>query len=96
MLRRHTPPTGTPAGNSLYDEVLTIMRRFVSPTMAESALRKAITECGGAPSTLEPAHLTVVIEHAMMALRLFCAPEKLSELMIVLAETCDKHRTGRA
>lgn len=96
MLRRHTPSGSTPLGNTLYQELSTLLRRFVSPMMADSALRKAVAECGTSPTGLEPNQLSMVTEHAMVALRLFCPTERLPELMIALAELCDQRRTGRA
>jgi hypothetical protein len=37
----------------------------------------------------------MVVEHAMQGLRLFCDAERLSELMLLLAEACDRWRERR-
>ena len=91
-------PTVPPAGSirptdppgSLHDDVVAILRRYVSEIMLASTLKKSLEECRLGEGDLDVDNLPRVVEQMMVSLRLFCDPDKLPTLMLELAELCDR------
>jgi hypothetical protein len=77
-----------PGGSVTYLRVSAVMEKYVSKIMVRSVLARALEEHRIAPNAMRPGDAKMVIEHAMVSLRLFCAPERLSEVMLELAELC--------
>jgi hypothetical protein len=75
-------------GSAAYEQMLAILRQYVSGILAESTLAQALAASGCNTASFGPGHAETVIEHAMIGLRMFCEPGRLPDLMIALAEYC--------
>jgi hypothetical protein len=78
-----------PAGASqCYRDLSAILEKYISPLLVHSTLRSALNHQRTSPGAFERKHITGVVEHAMIGMRLFCDPARLPDLMIELAEHC--------
>lgn len=71
-----------------------ILERYISALSVRSTLARSLERCGLHAGELPSKDAAHVVAEAMVALRLFCPPNKLPELMLELAdfcEACDSH-----
>lgn len=80
-------PEGT-----MCERLMEILQRYVSRITAVSMLRTVLAHRDLHEPHIEADNLVEVVEEVMRGLRLFCAPDRLPDLMIELAEFCD-HET---
>lgn len=89
MSRSSSKMRAMPLGASgAYTDMMGILQQYVSGILAESTVGQSLVAHGRSPSTFGPRDVDVVIEHAMIGLRMFCDPTRLPDLMIALAEYC--------
>ncbi len=80
-----------PAGASTtYREISAILGKYVTVILVHSTLKSALEMRSIAPQGFSRVDAPVVIEHAMVGLRLFCDPKELPALMLELADYCTR------
>lgn len=75
---------------SLRDRLVTILGRYVSPITVCSTLTTALAQRPPSEREIDVNNLVDVVGEVMIGLRLFCEEEKLPDLMVDLAEFCDR------
>jgi len=81
-------PTKQPVSPT-YRRIAEVLERYVSKIMVQAVLSRALEERRVTAQSLGPRDVKAVVEHAMVSLRLFCAADRLPDLMLALAEVCD-------
>ena len=82
------PKRGTP--DSGYERIRQILLAYLSPILVDSVLDRALLARNLSPTLLSDAALSEVTADIMVGLRLFVPEERLSQLMLELAETLDR------
>lgn len=72
------------------ERLMEILQRYVSRITAVSMLRTVLAHRDIHEPHIQADNLVEVVEEVMQGLRLFCAPDRLPDLMIELAEFCDQ------
>ncbi len=75
---------------SLYSDLVTIMVRYLSRTSVESTLGVSADRLGISLENLEPREVENLVAQAMIGLRIFCNPDRLPDLMLDLADYCER------
>jgi hypothetical protein len=73
-----------------YEQLTSVLERHVSRITAMSVLASVLAQCSLAPHDVRGHNIVDVVEKLMVGLRLFCDPTRLPDLMIELAELCDR------
>lgn len=74
----------------LYDGLVEVARRYLSEPSVRAAIDKTLERRRLEPNDLATDTLPEVVAEAMVGLRMFCDPEKLGDLMVDLAEYCER------
>ena len=74
----------------LYDGLLEVAKRYLSEPSVRAAIDKTLEDRRLEPHDLATDTLPGVVAEAMVGLRMFCEPEKLGDLMMDLAEYCER------
>ena len=74
---------------AIYDGLVVVLRGYLTAASVAAALDTTLKNRGLAPETLDAEKLPEVVAEAMVGLRMFCAPERVGDLMIDLAEYCE-------
>lgn len=82
-----TPGSRDSAG--VYDGLVVVLRRYLSRESVEATLTTVLTKRGLTPDRLDSGNLPEVVAEAMIGLRLFCAPDRIGDLMLDLADYCE-------
>ena len=77
------------ASGTRYSQIRAVLLRYLSPILVDSVLDRAMRARNLSPTFLSESALAEVTADIMVGLRLFVAEERLSELMVELAETLD-------
>jgi hypothetical protein len=77
-----------------YDRLIEILGRYVSQITVTSMVAAVLAERTMLAQELGADTLIDFVEEVMVGLRLFCPPERLPDLMIELAELCDRETLG--
>jgi hypothetical protein len=90
--RLRTEPRGPKRAplDSGYERIRRILLGYLSPILVDSVLDRALLARNLSPSMLSDAALGEVTADIMVGLRLFVPEERLSQLMLELAETLDR------
>jgi hypothetical protein len=72
-----------------YGEIRAVLLRYLSPILVDSVLDRAMRARNLSPAHLSESALAEITSDIMVGLRLFVAEERLSQLMLELAETLD-------
>lgn len=81
---------GTPA---LFDDVLRVLCRSLSPINARGALERALGRLGVQPEALSTAHLPALVRELRVAMRLFLDPSQTAKLLQEI-DALSGHRSG--
>ena len=84
------------SGSLAYVRIAEVLSRYVSRIMVQATLARALEEHGAIAHSLRPREAKAIVEHAMVSLRLFCPPDRLSDLMLALADVCDELEQGES
>ena len=76
--------------SATYRELVGLMAAYLSHASIEATLSTVLEKKRLSPAELGPADLPEVVAEAMVGLRLFCDPERLPDLMVDLAELCER------
>jgi hypothetical protein len=76
--------------DSGYERIRQILLGYLSPILVDSVLDRALHARNLSPALLSDAALAEVTADIMVGLRLFVPEERLSQLMLELAETLDR------
>jgi len=76
--------------DSGYERIRQILLGYLSPILVDSVLDRALLARNLSPTLLSAAALGEVTADIMVGLRLFVPEERLSQLMLELAETLDR------
>jgi len=63
---------------------------YISPLTVDMVLQRTLGAVGASPETLECGQIDVVVETAMVSLRMFVAEGKLPDLMLDLASLVEE------
>jgi hypothetical protein len=88
-MRAEARAVSSPYGTG-YDRIREILLRYLSPILVDSVLDRALHARQLAPAFLGEAALAEMTADIMVGLRLFVPEDRLSELMLELAETLDE------
>lgn len=80
----------SPIPTMLLKGLVDVMVRYLSHTSVESTLGVAAGRIGVSLEHLEPSEVEHLVAEAMVGLRIFCDPEKLPDLMLDLADYCER------
>ncbi len=69
-----------------YDDVRGCLERYLSKILVDSVMNRALAHHDLKPDELTLQDLEVVVEDAMVGLRLFVAAERLPDVMVELSE----------
>jgi hypothetical protein len=69
-----------------FEEIRACLERYLSKILVESVLTRALTHHALTPEALTLPDLEVVVEDAMVGLRLFVPADRLPDLMVELSE----------
>jgi len=72
-----------------YGQIRDVLLRYLSPILVDSVLERAMRARNLSPMTLSDTTLAEITSDIMVGLRLFVPEERLSQLMLELAETLD-------
>ena len=75
---------------SMHDRLVTILERYISPITVRSVLTGALAQRDPAQREIDVSNVVDVVGEVMIGLRLFCDQEKLADLMLELADFCDR------
>lgn len=73
-----------------YERLTGILERYISRSTMTAMLKTVMTERGISPESMSAEDLAGVVEEVMIGLRLFCTPSRIPDLMLELAELCDR------
>lgn len=73
-----------------YEELEGILERYVSRITMSSMLSSVLAQRSLSQHDVDGENIIPVVEEVMVGLRLFCDPARLPDLMIELAELCDR------
>lgn len=74
-------------GNALYTRLLETLKKYVSPITAQSILSQTIDNENIDPQLLQKQDLERIYQSSIfVGVRIFCAPEKLTNAMLDLAK----------
>lgn len=76
--------------NDMRERLTAILERYVSRITVVSMLTTVLAHRGVSEHYIHADNLVELVEEVMRGLRLFCAPDRLPDLMIELAEFCDR------
>lgn len=85
--RSFSPP---PRARGLYDDLADLIARHISRITVMSIMGNTLGHRSMTPSDINAENVVQFIEELMVGLRLFCEPTRLPDLMIELAEFCDR------
>jgi hypothetical protein len=89
-LRAEPPATKTSGAYvTRYGQIRAVLLRYLSPILVDSVLDRAMHARNLSPEFLSESALAEVTADIMVGLRLFVPGERLSQLMLELAETLD-------
>jgi hypothetical protein len=89
--RRHAEPRAERSHYGTgYERIREILLRYLSPILVDSVLDRALHARHPSPAFLGETALAEITADIMVGLRLFVPEERLSELMLELAETLDQ------
>jgi len=71
--------------STCYRRLRETLRGYISPLTVDMVLHRTLGAIGATPETLSCSQLDVVVETAMVSLRMFVAEGKLPDLMLDLA-----------
>jgi hypothetical protein len=71
-----------------YRALALVLEKYVSALLVHSTLRSALAHCGTTPAAFKKEELKMVVEQAMVGMRLFCEPTRLAALTRDLEEHC--------
>lgn len=80
--------------SEVFDGLVAVLRGYLSEASVTAALGTALARRGLTPEQLGPEELPEVVAEAMVGLRMFCAPERVGDLMLDLAEYCERVGAG--
>ena len=75
-----------------YSQIRAVLLRYLSPILVDSVLDRAMLARNLTPAHLSEPALAEVTADIMVGLRLFVPEERLSQLMLELAETLDQEQ----
>lgn len=78
------------ASAALYDDLVAVMTQYMSRTSVKSTLRVVLLRIGTSAEELQAKDAERVVSESMVGLRLFCDPNRLPQLMLDLADYCDR------
>lgn len=73
-----------------YEELEGILERYVSRITMSSVLSSVLAQRSLSQHEVDGENIIELVEEVMVGLRLFCDPARLPDLMIELAELCDR------
>ena len=76
--------------SAAYRELVALLATYLSDVSIEATLGTVLAKMDLSAAELGPEDLPRVVAEAMVGLRLFCNPERLPELMVDLAELCER------
>ncbi len=79
-----------PEGTELYDGLRRVVSVYLSEASVQSSVDRVLDRMGLATEEIRPDDLPTIVSEAMIGLRLFCDPTRLGELMMDLAEYCER------
>ena len=79
-----------PLPTNRHERLTSVLERYISRSTVIAMLRTVLAERGISPERMTADELASVVEEVMVGLRLFCSPRRLPDLMIELAELCDR------
>lgn len=74
----------------IYGGLVAVMRGHLSQASVTAALDTVLAKRRLSPRTLGRDELSEVVAEAMVGLRLFCDPAKVGDLMMDLADYCER------
>lgn len=83
------PPTGPGSPATAYGGLVAVLRRYLSQASVDASLKTVLGKRGLTPERLSADDLGAVVSEAMVGLRMFCAPERVGDLMLDLADYCE-------
>lgn len=75
---------------SIRDRLVVILEKFVSPITVRSMLNSALAQRDPSQREIDVSNVMDVVGEVMIGLRLFCDQERLPDLMLELADFCDR------
>ena len=84
------PSLPPPAMSSTFDELTETLSRYISRITVSSMVDNMLRQRSLSSWDLGSDNIVEFIEDLMVGLRLFCDPARLPDLMIDLAELCDR------
>jgi hypothetical protein len=92
---RAAPSRANPSGQYVtrYGQIRAVLLGYLSPILVDSVLARAMHARNLTPAHLSESALAEVTADIMVGLRLFVPEERLSQLMLELAETLDQGHT---
>jgi hypothetical protein len=76
--------------DTIYERLEEVLNEYVSGMTSRAVLNGALTRCRLTPRSLQAHDLSSLTEEVMVGLRMFCDPANLPNLMMALAELCDR------
>jgi hypothetical protein len=73
-----------------YERLTGILERYIGRSTMTAMLKTVLDERGVTPESMSAEDLSSVVEEVMIGLRLFCTPSRIPDLMLELAELCDR------
>jgi len=73
-----------------YEQLSAILEHHVSHITVMSMLSSVLAQRSITPYDVRGGNIVEIVEEVMVGLRLFCDPARLPDLMIELAELCDR------
>jgi len=73
-----------------FERLTGILERYITRSTAGAMLRTVMADRGIDAGQMTADDLALLVEDVMVGLRLFCNPARLPDLMIDLAELCDR------
>lgn len=77
-----------------FERLTRILEHYITRSTAGAMLRTVLMDRRLDPERITADDLALVVEDAMVGLRLFCSPARLPDLMIELAELCDREMSA--
>ncbi|MCC6646312.1 MAG: hypothetical protein IT374_12170 [Polyangiaceae bacterium] len=82
-------------GGQRVERLLAVLERYVARLSAAAVVKASMARLGYVDAELSPDQLERLVAETMIGLRLFCAPTRLPDLMLELADLCDLERERR-
>ncbi len=82
-------------GGDRVERLLAVLERYVARLSAAAVVKASIARLGYTGAALSADQLERLVAETMIGLRLFCAPARLPDLMLELAELCELERDHR-